>query len=532
MTTPADKPVPARTVKPRKPTQNQSLILFDTECGIWVERTGEFFEFSYEKLGELVCTEPSSIFGGEESVMVVDRLVERFKDVPNFNAKVVKVPQTRKGNPKKKPTEFKAHAYSYFGFKRQGKKDLAQSRYFNVFDPNLFVSSMSFMDLTGYPKGERFRTFIAYAVDLRNWCDENGLRLSLTAGGIGSQLMKDARFFPNARRKVPKATNEKARQALPGNHYSRHNINDVEGMVTFDAVVCYDQKAAHHSAAKLLEFPHSDSLNAHGNFRDLENPKPWLRNGTSHFKRVLQSHKGLFYGRIYSPGFRDTEFTLPFLKDRGYVDTYFFSNQVTYIQSFKGVRIEYLYASWTSEITDPGLNKYAEWSLDKLDTCDPGLKPTLKTIMLSAYGMLAATPRHMEFGWVRAKKGEPQSWITYGPQRRTFQVTKTKREIELTICNGIWRGMIEAETTLESLRFAEYLTGKGHTVVQIYADAVYARFDPELDPPILYEPWKDGERLDDYVSPNATQFASRQKIRAPGIPKERQAIWRNRMVGV
>ena len=522
-----------RTVKPRKSAPKRLPIIAYNETGVYVERLDTLFPA--QDLPQIIVTEPTSIFACQRSDIVLWELEQQFAGSPKWRRKTSQ--QEREvWKPNRKVVRKRIQLFvHYFGFNEReegGRKKT--SRYFYPLDPLVFHNLKTIADLRKGSGESELEALFRWAKQIREWAFENELRVSTTAGGLASQLLRDKRFYPNPRRKVPKDTNIRGRVALPGNFYRLYD-KGVDQLQEFKSVIYLDQKNAHHSAASELEFPDADYLMARGQFRKLptdidalENfkPKPWLKRGQSGFDRIKSNHRGLFYCRIYSPGFKGQSFHLPCMDRKGFHDCFLFSNEIFYLESFRGAYVDCFYAAWSTDKIEHGLNRYAEWAIQEIEEAknDPYRKDWLKPVLLATYGVLASKPRHIEFGFNVAKKGTPYSHVA-GPFRLDVLLTKTKKEIEFAIANAIHRGMIEAETRIESLGIARWLHSKGFRVIAVYADSVLlnGEYQSADELPTLPPPWsiqdKDIGKTIFPVEGSPVHIVSDRLIKRPGTPK-------------
>lgn len=362
-----------------------------------------------------------------------------------------------------------------------------------------------------YGKGDEVELLIRWAFDIRTFCAENDLRIKPTSGGIAAQLLRHPRFYPDHRRKVPASTNKKAREHLPGNYYElRHDVNKPTNATYLD------QETSHHNNALSLTFPHGDFLFAKGFFHSLPD-RSWAKRGSVIYKRVMAEH-GLLYVNLFVPHPSKKEWRPPYMKRGGFHRCYIFTNELPMIHEIGGY-VEYIIAAWTSNTRDSGPNAYARWAKEQLSTALQEstvrvrwLKPTL----LSLYGILAARPRPLEFGYKRAVNGEPKNYALGGSMIQV-QAKRTRQEFESPTANVIQRGMIEAETRLRSIMLARDLTARGITVLALYADSVFVESGTAL--PLLPYPWKVQQHVTDLRFFNSTSFTSREVTKLPGIPR-------------
>jgi hypothetical protein len=332
---------------------------------------------------------------------------------------------------------------------------------------------------------------LRWGKELREFCHTHTLRVAPTAGGIASQLLRDSRFYPEPRRKVPTATNERARPHLPGNHYELRAKSDI----IYAAAVVIDQEAAHHNAAQFVQLPHADSLYARGHWRNENAERKWL---SLHDVRGLH---GLLkvYGTIplsvtmarWTPGNLITPGTKTF---------WIHTNEIEFMQQL-GVSIKHVVAGWLAEDVDTGLQSYAEWAKAERSENPAWIKGTL----LATYGILGSKPRPYKSVYRRSKKGkDTEVWI--GRSRVKGKLIHTERLSQSPIAHVIQRGMIEAETNKRSILMARELEKQGIRVYAIQADAVVADGNTQL--PLLPYPWRIKDRVAWVRFPNTQTYES------------------------
>ena len=395
-------------------------------------------------------------------------------------------------------------AVHFFGFKG-GKRYPA--RFHKLIDPVTMYGHRPTKILPG-DEPEIVR-LLRWAAGLRDWCAENNLEVKPTLGGISSQLLGDPRFYPDARRKVPAATNERARENLPGNHYHL-SVTPSPGR-SYNAYYL-DQHRAHHYHARLLHFPHADHLYAYGHFRTLgdyyrEQPSPRFM-GLMCLDLVAPVS-----GRHYS-----------WLGRGRLTHQFVYSNEVTDLLDM-GYRILGVRAAWGSTHRDTGLNRVADWCCDQLDQHIDAR--WLKPILLSTYGSLACRATDAE-ALFRLAKGGKEKLVLTGRRSLTGKLVHRPQKLEPGFVNVIQRGMIEAATRAESVSLARYLTHLGQRVLAIYADAVIVEVDDDRPLPPLFDPWQLKRELTHYQPENAQAYTSDQETKRPG----HQLIRDRRMVTV
>lgn len=503
------RPLPAEPiVKPRNRGYEHRNIIGIGSGQIMVERTGELVPYSDRALASLIVSEPSSIIAGHNIGRFLVRLDRIFGDNPRWQFRLTPIMRERyrptQDTTRDKPViSSRESVIGFFGFKKQGR---IKSHYHYPLDPITFIGKTA-NEIRG--KGDELQNIMAWAYDVRSFMSENDLAVKPTAGGIAAQLLRDKRFYPDARRKVPRATNARARDLLPGNYYELRLDPNVRVNAAY-----LDQAMAHHNCAGSIEFPHADRLFGKGFFRTLPD-RAWARKGTSIYKRVLQEH-GLLYVNLMVPHPGKKEWRPPYMKRGGFHRVFIYTNELPMIEAIGGY-VEYVIAAWTSNQTDSGLPKYAQWARQVVQHSDSQRKAWIKPALLSTYGVLASRPRPLEFGWKHAEGGERKRYPVGGGMM-DVEARATKRDLETPTVNVIQRGMIEAETRLRSIMLARELTATGMNVLAIYADSVFVQSDKPL--PFLPEPWRIQQEVTDLRFFNSTSFASKELTKLPGIPRE------------
>jgi hypothetical protein len=485
---------PVKIVKPRERHEKKLPLIAIGDEGIMVERTGEFFDL--DQLPQVILAEPSSIIVGNFMGTRLLQLHEAYKDSTTFQYKLTPVHrdsnrEDQKGKPR---AMLRDTVCTLVGF---------PGHYHHPIDPSSFIrKSIDELDKRNLPDVVRL---MDWGRELRKFCECNGLKIKASAGGLAAQLLRDRRFYPNARRKAPRLINDKVREKLPGNYYK---------LFTQSWRATYlDMKNAHHTLAQEIDFPCVDSLHAYGYFSSERN-KEWARARTKRFEDAI-SKPGLFHVRLSVPHkvALKGQFPPPYMESQGVKKAWIYSNEIPLIKELGGT-IEAIYCAIISDSVDEGLSKYAKWALEELDKRKDQrawLKPTLH----SAYGVLAGRPRPLEIGWRLAKTKEKDLY-PMGGKMVPVSVIKSRRPIEPKVVNVIHRGMIESEQRVRVLRLAKELEAKGGRVICIYADSLFVKM-PQL--PLLPSPWNVQAELTGMHFHRATSFTSDSLIRLPGIPR-------------
>lgn len=476
---------------------------------IFLEGTGEVLPM--DELFRVILGHPSSYVICPNASRLLAQLNERAAGLENWQFR---------GSPRKReiftpggmPTggvRTSDFIVAFFGFQNENPKK--KGRYHYPIDPMVFLRR-------GYESlgGGGLANLIRWGMDMREWCVSVGITPKPTAGGIAGQLLKDPRFYSVARRKVPKATNARARAALPGNHYrlyaSEHRTYQAHYL---------DLGAAHHNAALSITFPHADNLYARGNFHlddhTFENARPdtaWVKPGCKLFTNLVTRAHGLLLVHLEVPTMAPGAFPLPYLERPGRRLAWVHTNELQDLQESRAI-IEGVEAAWVSFKPDTGLNKYAVWALDQTAQASAERKAWLKPVLLATYGVLASKPRAMEFAYGQAFGGESKTYPAGGLLIHAKSKT-TLTENEMSTANVIHRGMIEAETRLAVLRMARYLHAAGCEVLSVYADSVLVSSKDQL--PLLPPPWKNKGHLTNLRFFHASAFTSDEMSKLPGIP--------------
>lgn len=495
----AEPQEPPRIVKPHPPAHSLLHVIAVTKQEILLERTGEVYPI--DELPIVVVAEKSSLIVAEDMGRYILQLTERFKSSKDFQYKLAPVYRDvhpRNGKVKRRAV-LRDTTTSLVGF---------PGHYHHPIDPLSFIRfSLDQIDPRNIP---RLYKLLEWGCEVRNYCLENDMKVKPSAGGIASQLLRDGRFYPRARRKVPRMINTKGRDKLPGNFYHLYGERETDYRASY-----IDMENSHHAIAQRVAFPCANELRAYGYFKS-DKPRAWAKPGSTRLRDALKGH-GLFHVRLSVPHLPRNAFVPPYMQNgHGHHNVWIFSNEFPLIAAL-GAKIDAIYAAMMSPTCDTGLSKYARYAIEQLDA-RPAAKPWLKPLLHSAYGVLAARPRPMEIGWRNCDGGEPDLYPMAG-KMVPVKVVKMKRAIEPNVVNTIHRGMIEAEQRVMALTLARELHERGGKVICIYADSLFVDMD-QL--PLLPAPWRLKLQAEDLRFISATQFMSPQLTRLPGVPTHMQ----------
>lgn len=532
-----------KIVKPRKPYGESRPLIVCTNEIVWSETDdGEIHPRS--ALADILITHPSSIFVCENAPAILIELSETFAKIDGWQWRVTPVERRKLRNHlRSDPTVTRDVTVNYFGFRFPNKAGTRFKTYYH-YPLDVFTFLGGSIGKTFPDVDNQLRALIQWGTDVRQFCIENNLKVSPTTGGIAAQLLRDPRFIDSPRRKVPRATNERARPQLPGNHYELF----IPENTNVKRALYLDMTGAHHFAASRITFPHPDRLYARGQYRTPPTPpenhppiqpwapprRPWAPAGTRICNSLLKTH-GLFLLRVNVPGhlYKTTKFFPPpwLRRKSGSHIVYVYSNELPMIAEF-GAVLEGVEAAWTASIVDDSLNRYADWSRAETAQMTTFRRAWAKSTLLSAYGMLAARPRRREFGYPDAAKGEPNVYMTSGGPLPVMAL-RTQHEMDSPIANVIARGMIEAEVRKEVLTLAGDLHTRGSQIIALYADSIVIGGNAPL--PLLPEQWRVKSELHWLTFFNAVSFASDEMVRLPGVPDrdtrerlERLGKWREK----
>lgn len=413
-----------------------------------------------------VRTAEPTVFVTPDPSTLLAQLCETFQYDPNWHYTLTRANQEIEG------LGIARVKLRTFGFRGEG---IRHQRLHQCWDPRSISPTPFHRLIEGDVTHE---SLLAWAVDVREWAREHDLELRNAFAGYAAQLLRDSRFYPEPRRRVPKATNEKARPSLPGNLIE---LYVPPGPLSYD-VTSIDQRSAHHRIVQSLRLPSSNSLYARGYFGDPERaPEYWGERGDSNYERTVREPGLLFVG-MHSRFTGKNEYRLPVQNFNGYRRCFVYTNMVPFIEA-TGSHVEGIFAAWTSDTLDTGLARYGKWAQAEIESALTNRKRWLKPLLHSTYGLLAARPRPLEIGHRQARGGRREKFLLGA---REFDVRMIAlKEWQPVIVNVIQRGMIESETQIRSLRMARQLSTAGCRVLHIHTDGLHV----EGQLPLLPADW-------------------------------------------
>lgn len=500
----------ARIVKPRKPVTNadRPIIAVIDEAACNEEGTLYSTDGLISKLRVLP---PQIVVTANESAQLLKRVQTRYGSNPNFNFRVAPVErEIFTGKETGRRLVMSLTSVAYFGWQKEktGRGNTIRNRYHLLIDPLTF--SNNWLDDRSLP------AYIAWMQEIRNFCVAQGWNLRPTQGSVARQALQDSRFYPDARRKVPRSTNDRVRSHLPGNHYQLGA--SVNGELEYEAEYL-DQSKCHHFHAQTVKLPDANSLYAFGHYRNPECNKPYKKT-PERVAQFLNGFMGLCYGHIYWPISRrkETEFLPKSLREYGTPEhpanepVYFYSEDLPLFESL-GIQIKSIVAAWGSKDRDTGLPEYAKWALDELGSNPPVWK---KTLLLSTYGALATGARQHTVAFHQSRGGVPHTLVTKHGTRLDVKLHTASKESEPSTNNVLHRALIEASNRTETLLFARYLETLGLDVLCIYVDAVLVASQNEIELPLI-QPWRLDTHLTHLKFISESQFVAAELEKLPGV---------------
>lgn len=492
--------VPApRIVKPRKPGANWRPVI-----ALWRDqvRISKETVVSSHELPMLLRHHPPAILVCQDFGSHFERIIDTFRAEDTFTYRVT--PFTRYHRDDHRFPILTDCICNYFGWRTLKPNGKTKSTHFHYpLDPIWFLSVgiEHFDDDPDRPKVDKL---YQWGIQVRDWAMAQELKFSASAGGLAAQLLKDPRFYPEDRRKVPRRVNAQVRPHLPGNHYELFTTPKIP-----KNAIILDMENAHHALARRLRFPDANNLYAYGTVPG-DGRKHWKELATDH-SRTFPIRPGLYCLTVSIPHIAHSHFPPPTLRRSGLQRIVLYSNEIDWVRSF-GVTIEGIWWAITSDQTESGLNRYAEFAIREIAR-NPTYKAWLKPTLHSVYGLLAARPREFETGFRGDGWDYPMGNFSVPVRRVKFGASK-----EANIVNVIHRGMIEAEVRKEALFYARLLTeADGHRILAVYADALIIE-DTGKEIRLLEYPWRIKQHVRYLRFLNATQFVSPSISRLPGIP--------------
>ncbi len=323
-------------------------------------------------------------------------------------------------------------------------------------------------------------SLLRLAVDIREWCENENVPLPSTLAGIANALLRDKRFWPEPRGRVPRATNENVRRFLPG----VHNESFTKPHDNYHPVVtALDQRTAYHVAAQQIPAPDPTSLFARGYFNHPDNSPLWAIPGDGLYERTVRQ-PGVVFAECQVRPIRRHEVRPPAVRKSGRYRAALWTNEIPLVEQ-NGVTIIGLSTAWTSTRPDDGLPRYGAYAEQQVTEASDYRQRWLKPTLHALYGLLATRARHVKIGHLRGQsKNTGEARIGFG---HTFPVRQADLGvIQPATVNTAALGVLQSEIRKRSLSLARTLTEHGVTVLHVHADGLHVVGDPPLTP----EGWK------------------------------------------
>lgn len=323
-------------------------------------------------------------------------------------------------------------------------------------------------------------SLLELATDIRAWCRDENIPLPTTLAGIANSLLRDPRFWPDHRGRVPKATNENVRRFLPGvyGELRARPLTDVRNAVALD------QKTAYHRAAQEIRTPDPTSLFARGYFNAPETAPIWAPLGTELYRRTM-AQPGIVYVQVEVQHLRKHHVRPPAVKSAGRYRCALWTNEIALCEA-NGVTVKGIVAAWTSTVADTGLPLYGAYAEAQITDASPLRKRWLKPTLHALYGLLATRPRRVKIGHLR---GNAQ---THTVARIGFGHEFPVRQSDLGViqpptANVAMLGVLQAEIRARSFALAREMMETGADVLHIHADGIHVSGDTL---PLLPDGWR------------------------------------------
>lgn len=359
-----------------------------------------------------------------------------------------------------------------------------------------------------------------WATDFREFHHENDIPLATTFAGVASRFLRHPRFYPEPRRRVPTATNERARDYLAGVHqefrgsYSR-NYPDAYSL---------DQSRAYHRIAQEIPLPASDYLHARGYFvSPFDATDFWAVPGDEIYCRTINQPGIVFVQAIQSRTGKGIPYRLPTQDFYGRKKLALWTNEIELAESL-GLRIEGIYAALTALTEDEGMKRYGKWAERQINASSPERRQWLKPTLHAAYGLLGARPRALKFGYRNSERGEIRDYL-FGAHQYSVHHVETRGKLQPPIANVPMLGVLQAEVRKRTITLANDLMAHGVEVMHIHADGLHARGQLPLDLPPNWtvEPATNLRYVD------SVSWISDEVEHLPGRAKDSIERWRIRV---
>lgn len=442
------------TVKPRRRGYRHRDIIAVID-GIGLTEHGE----PVQNLPLFASSSASHLWITIDPANLLNKMRDRFEHLPSFNYQLT---ATAEDVPDDVPTMTTTRLVR-FGFtngrKNRPPKGIRREGQHVVWTPqDMMRNPLSVMD------GNRHGDLLKFATDVREWCKEQDIPLPTSLAGIAASLLRDSRFYPEARGRVPRATNERVRPYLPG-VYSELRAPTLHRR----QAVALDQRRAYHRAAQEIPLPDPTTLFARGYFNDPENSPVWAKPGDPVYERTM-AEPGLVCLSATSRRTLKDETRPPAIDFVGNRRVYLWTNEVQECVD-RGLLIWGMTAAWTSTKPDTGMPIYGKWAQAEIDAGSEYRRRWLKPTLHSTYGLLAARTRRLRIGY-RVGRGEQQVYLLGAGHEIPVREVSSRAHAPATM-NTAMLGTLQAEIRLRSLKMANALMAEGVDVLHVHADGLH-----------------------------------------------------------
>lgn len=466
-----DEPRP-RIVTPRTRGYVHRVIIAVRD-GIAIDEFGELIEHP----AQFAAANEGHVWIVDDPAWILTVMVAAHGDHPDFNYQIVTSEDDA-------PVRFVKSRVTRFGFRCRHAKDSPERGACPYRRRRAMHTVWSPSDLSPNP-GKLLADFthgslLELATDIRAWCKDQGIPLPSTLAGIANSLLRDPRFWPDARGRVPRATNENVRKYLPGVYGELR----VPRLTDNRNAVSLDQRTAYHVAAQEIPTPDPTTLFARGYFNTPETSPIWAPLGTELYRRTM-AQPGIVYVQVEVNHLRRYQVRPPAVSKPGRYRCALWTNEIPLCEA-NGVTVKGIVAAWTSTRADTGLPLYGAFAAAQITAASALRKRWLKPTLHALYGLLATRPRRVKIGHLRGNaKIDTVARIGFGHE---FPVKQSDLGvIQPLTTNVAMLGVLQAEIRKRSFELARVLMESGATVLHIHADGIHVSGDSL---PLIPEGWK------------------------------------------
>lgn len=459
-----------------------------------------------ENLTDFASDMDGHIWIVDDPAWILNVMFETFGEHPDFNYQIITSEEPS-------PVRLVKSRLTRFGFRCKHEKDSPERQacpyrkrraMHTVWSPGDLSPNPGKL-LTDYSHG----SLLALAQDIREWCKQENLPLPSTLAGIANSLLRDKRFWPEPRGRVPRATNENVRKFLPGVYSELFTTPGHR-----HTAIALDQRTAYHVAAQETPTPDPTSLFARGYFNDPISAPMWTVPGETLYNRTV-SQPGIVYALVDARPARKNEVRPPAVKNAGQYRAALWTNEIPLCEA-NGVTIRGLIAAWTATRADGGLPRYGSFAQRQISEASEYRRQWLKPTLHALYGLLATRPRVVKIGHLRGTSKRGIARIGFGHEFPVAQLDLGT--VQPVTANVAALGVLQAEIRKRTFELARYLMDSGVTVLHIHADGLHA----EGSLPFIPDTWKV-EPLTDLQYLDRQSWFAREGDRLPGRDRETRA---------